>query len=137
TPSVRSSDGKNYEARFEDMLRRTREIELPRYFRNRGHIRNRSAYPMLVTFGDLSDPTSVAQVDPDDLAASFGTGTTLKRITVQMTDDPVTTGIEQRLGWLPDTYSTMLDGNANQTIRAKNRFANSLNQGDFSQGVIP
>ncbi|MGB7373244.1 hypothetical protein [Pontixanthobacter sp.] len=99
TPSVRSSDGKNYEATFEDMLKRTREIELPRYYRNRGHIRNRKAYPMLVTFGDLSDPTSVAQVDPDDLAASFGDGTSLKRITVQMTDAPVTTGIAQRLGW--------------------------------------
>ncbi|MGB3469481.1 MAG: hypothetical protein WBA51_01500 [Erythrobacter sp.] len=57
-------------------------------------------YPMLVTFGDLDDPTSVARVDPDDLAATFGEGVALKRITVQLTDDPVTTGIEERLGWL-------------------------------------
>lgn len=55
--------------------------------------------PMLVTFGDLSDPTSMAEVDPDNLAATFGAGVSLKRITVQMTDDPVTTGIEKRLGW--------------------------------------
>lgn len=56
-------------------------------------------YPMLVTFGDMGDPTSVKLVDPDDLAATFGEGVSLKRITVQITDDPVTTGIEQRLGW--------------------------------------
>lgn len=55
-------------------------------------------YPMLVTFADLGDPTSVVRVDPDDLAATFDEGVSLKRITVQITDDPVTTGIEQRLG---------------------------------------
>ncbi len=60
--------------------------------------------PMLVTFADLDDPTSVARVDPDDLAASFGEGVTLRRITVQLTDDPVTSGIEERLGWLKSIY---------------------------------
>lgn len=60
----------------------------------------RDSYPMLVTFGDLADPTSVERVDPNDLAASFGKGVRLKRITVQMTDDPVTTEVEKRLPWL-------------------------------------
>lgn len=60
-------------------------------------------YPMLVTFGDLSDPASIEQVDPDDLAAAFGEGFCLKRITVQMTDDPVTNEIDKRLRWLIDT----------------------------------
>ena len=32
-----------------------------------------SQYPMLVTFGDIADPTSVRLVDPG-LAASFGAG---------------------------------------------------------------
>ena len=57
---------------------------------------------MLVTFADRDDPTSVARVDPDDLAASFGEGVKLRRITVQLTDDPVTSGIEERLGWLTE-----------------------------------
>ena len=57
-------------------------------------------YPMLVRFGDIADPASVALVHPDDLAASFGEGVKLRRITVELTDDPVTTGIEKRLGWL-------------------------------------
>lgn len=55
-------------------------------------------YPMLVTFADPGDPTSVALVDPDDLAATFGEGMSLKRITVEVTHDPVTNGIEKRLG---------------------------------------
>ncbi|MEY3623884.1 MAG: hypothetical protein RLZZ407_1443 [Pseudomonadota bacterium] len=53
--------------------------------------------PMLVTFKDIADPTSVVLVDPDDLAASFGAGYRLKAITVQVTDKPVTVGIEKRL----------------------------------------
>lgn len=56
--------------------------------------------PMLVTFSDIADPASVKLVDPADLAASFGPGVKLKRITVEITDDPVTSGIEKRLGWL-------------------------------------
>jgi len=62
-------------------------------------------YPMMVRFGDLDDPTSVELINPDDLAASFGEGVTLKRITVQLTDDPVTTGIEERLGWFERPFS--------------------------------
>jgi hypothetical protein len=58
------------------------------------------AYPMLVTFKDIKDPTSVERVDPDKLEASFGAGYKLKAITVQVTDAPVTKGVEKRLGWL-------------------------------------
>lgn len=54
-------------------------------------------YPMLVTFTDIADPKSVARVEPDNLTAAFGPGVRLKRITVQVTDDEVTKGIEKRL----------------------------------------
>lgn len=73
---------------------------LPRMLPPAGHRQERSGYPMLVTFRDIEDPTSVTLVDPDDLAASFGEGVKLERITVQITDEPETTGIEKRLGWL-------------------------------------
>lgn len=59
-------------------------------------------YPLLVTFADIANPKTVALVDPDDLSASFGPGTKLRRITLQITDDPVTTGIRKRLGWLEE-----------------------------------
>lgn len=65
-------------------------------------------YPMLVTFRDPKDPTSVRLVDPSNLAASFGEGASLESITVQVTDDPVTTGIEQRLGWLPSHVGSLV-----------------------------
>jgi hypothetical protein len=58
--------------------------------------------PMLVTFADLSDARSVERVDPGDLAAIFGDGVMLKRITIEKTRDDVTVGIGKRLGWLND-----------------------------------
>jgi hypothetical protein len=57
-------------------------------------------YPYFVRFKDVADPKSVEQVDPDDLAKSFGAGYRLKSLTVQMTGEPVTSGIEKRLGWI-------------------------------------
>lgn len=56
--------------------------------------------PALVRFGNVNDPTSVALVNPRDLAASFGPGVTFKGATVEITDDPITKGIEARLPWL-------------------------------------
>ena len=64
-------------------------------------------YPLLVTFTDIDDPSSVQRVDPANLAASFGLGIRLKRITVEVTDDDVTTGIEKRLQWLPKHRGTL------------------------------
>ncbi|VVT00678.1 hypothetical protein [Erythrobacter sp. EC-HK427] len=109
---------------------------LPRNWPANAILPERSAYPMLVTFGDISDPTSVMEIDPDNLAATFGEGYALHRITVQITDDPVTTGIEERLGWLPEFYDKMLDGQRLNSIDAENRLANDLSQGAFSKGIL-
>lgn len=70
-----------------------------------------SNYPMLVRFKDQRDPTSVALVDPSDLAASFGADVRLRRITLQMTDEDVTVGIEKRLSWLPTIYKMRIGSN--------------------------
>ena len=59
-----------------------------------------SELPFLVHFRDISDPTSVEQVTPDNLAASFGPGVELKSATIEITDAPVTTGITAKLPWL-------------------------------------
>lgn len=64
-----------------------------------------SLYPLLVTFSDIADPASISRVNPAALSNDFGPGVTLRRITVTVTDDPVTTGIEKRLRWLPDVYN--------------------------------
>ena len=89
--------------------------------------------PYLVRFRDLADPKSVEQVDPDDLAKSFGSGVRLKSLTVQVTDAPVTTGVEKRLGWLGDYPEPRLatipqGGVAIPTI------AQALSHGDFRKG---
>jgi hypothetical protein len=62
-----------------------------------GFTLDRALYPLLVTFTDFGDPKTVTRVDSDGLAASFGPGTKLRRITLQVTDHPVTTGVEKRL----------------------------------------
>jgi hypothetical protein len=57
-------------------------------------------YPIMVMFKDIQDPKSVTKIDPDNLAANFGKGVKLKRITIERTSDPVSTGIEKHLRWL-------------------------------------
>jgi hypothetical protein len=62
--------------------------------------------PVLARFGDQNVPTSAAIVDPHDLAASFGPGVTLRKAVVEITDDPITKGIETRLPWLKSSKYT-------------------------------
>ncbi|MBE5074000.1 hypothetical protein IM511_06750 [Erythrobacteraceae bacterium E2-1 Yellow Sea] len=99
-PKIR---GETFEEKFDNMLLIKGEKVLPpRWPPVAGGVRM-SGYPMFVTFRNNADPTSVERVDPDNLAATFGEGVSLKRITVQITGDPVTTGIEKRLGWWSKT----------------------------------
>ena len=56
--------------------------------------------PILVRFQDTNDPSSVEQVDPFDLAKSFGQDVRLKQAFVEITDDPLTKEIQSRLPWL-------------------------------------
>ena len=104
--------------RYKNMLKLKGPITLPRMWPPVADLPQRSAYPMMVTFGDLADPTSVERGDPDDLAASVGEGVVLKRITVQMTEDPVTTGIDKRLAWLDhlESYRTIPDNPFTSTL---------------------
>ena len=65
-------------------------------------------YPLLVTFRDINDPKSITRVDPTAFSSTFGPGVSLKRIMVEATNNPVTTGIDKRLAWLNylDRYRT-------------------------------
>lgn len=103
---------------FDDVFLLEGKHKLRRTYSPLGRSVEYQAWPMFVTFDDEADPTSVERVDPDDLAASFGEGVSLKRITVQMTDDPVTRGIEERLGWLADLAAYRTD--------PENPFSNKL-----------
>jgi hypothetical protein len=60
-------------------------------------------WPMFVTFADPRDPRTVREVSPDSIWVS--------NITIEITDEDVTAGINERLAWLPDYHEKMLDGN--------------------------
>ncbi len=111
--AVRDENGKydsdaSFRARYGAMLQNRRLIVLPKTFHTIRVLRDMPARPMLVRFRDITDPTTVERVDPDDLAASFGEGIKLKRVTVQLTDDPVTKGIIKELPWLANQQGGLI-----------------------------
>lgn len=67
-------------------------------------------YPMLVRFRDISDPATVEEIEPGVLSRAFGDGVRIRQITVEMTDEDVTSGIESRLAWLPELNGGYLHG---------------------------
>lgn len=89
-------------------------------------------YPQLVRFRDVRDPKTVEAVAPDALAAVFGEGVTLKRITLTVTDDAVTTGIEKRLAWLKEYYDKLLNGDNIEGLTPD--LSGHLGAGNFSEG---
>jgi hypothetical protein len=93
-------EGEKFEEKFDNVLLIEGERELPRHWPPFAGGLILSGYPMLLRFADIADPKTVEKVDPDNFAATFGKGVKLRRVTVQLTDDPVTKGIEKRLGWL-------------------------------------
>lgn len=56
--------------------------------------------PDLVTFTNVNDPQSILLVNPDNLEATLGPGVSWRSITIQTTDEPLTTGIEKHLPWV-------------------------------------
>lgn len=91
-----------------------------------------AALPRLVSFTDIADPTTVQQVDPDDLSATFGAGYALRAVTLEITTAPVTSGVvEGVLGWLRNLEGGALDGSRISTIEAENRLANDLSRLNF------
>ncbi|MBR1172833.1 hypothetical protein JQ617_02600 [Bradyrhizobium sp. KB893862 SZCCT0404] len=85
--------------------------------------------PMLVHFRDLDDPKSVEQVEPANLAAAFGPGVALREAVIEVTDDPVTVGIENKLPWLKK-LNGQLDGDR---LHHGATLSNDLNRYDFYQ----
>lgn len=108
--------------------------------------------PTMVTFKDINDPLSVKlayQVEfstpshngseydiKDNIEMLFGEGTSLKSVTLEITEDKVTTGIKTLLSWLPEYQYKLLDGNTIHTIEAENRLANSLGSGSFAANTL-
>lgn len=94
----------------------------------------RKHHPLIVTFTDINDPTTVRKVDPDNLAATFGPGVSLKRITLEITDEAVTEGaVEKVLPWWTEYENKQLDGNRYNRVSSEYPFANSINRLNFKR----
>ncbi|MDZ7627958.1 MAG: hypothetical protein U5J99_06060 [Parvularculaceae bacterium] len=59
-------------------------------------------YPKLCAFRDEADPTSVYEVDPDNLAKTHGPGAKFLGLSIEIVDPktPLTKSIEGRLAWI-------------------------------------
>lgn len=100
--------GEPFADQLDNVLDVTGKQVLPRMWPPRLFVPESEAYPLLVTFTDHTDPTTVTEINPDDLAADFGGGVKLKRITVELTDERATRGIEERLKWLPQVQGALV-----------------------------
>ncbi|TFI56472.1 hypothetical protein E2493_20030 [Sphingomonas parva] len=58
-------------------------------------------YPQFVRFSDLSDPGTIEQINPADVAKLYGSGYAIRRIIAKTTSAPVSRRLERHLIWLP------------------------------------
>jgi hypothetical protein len=56
-------------------------------------------YPKFATFRDIRDPKTVEVVEPSDFEATLGAGVSLRAVTVSISNDDVTTGVKEQLGY--------------------------------------
>jgi hypothetical protein len=94
--------------------------------------------PMLITFADEGNPVSVARADASNLATALGPGVRLQRITVKVTDDDVTTGIDERLRWLPQQQGALqkIPLSERPPIGTPLPLSAHLTERDFAQGIL-
>jgi hypothetical protein len=92
--------------------------------------------PMLVYFSDPAQPSTVQVIPPTDLESTLGKGISLRRMTLQITHDPITTGIAKRLTWIPKYKSKAwsLDGQRHSAF-TDNDVKKLLGAGSFSSEV--
>lgn len=124
---------RNFQAQFAAMLENRDLVALPSKFPSPPFPKGMVARPLLVGFKDIADPKSVERLDPDDLAITYGEGVRLRRITVQLTDDPVTTGIVRMLPWLPKQRGSLFPIPVGKSLKDLPVGA-LITEGDFKRG---
>jgi len=66
--------------------------------------------PVFVTFADLNNPKTARVVQPQAFPQVFGEGVRLQRVSIEITNAPVTRHIERQLPWLRDYRTSYLHG---------------------------
>jgi hypothetical protein len=89
--------------------------------------------PDLVTFADVNNPATVIEIDRNDIQATLGAGVSWDEITLESTDEPVTTGIVRTLPWLREYLEKNLNLAGAQLTSRKRDPANVLRPWDFSE----
>lgn len=92
-------------------------------------------YPFLVTFTDISDPATVKKLDPQDLAATFGPGVEIKRVTLRITNETATEGrVEEALAWWCDLRAARARLSRRTGPISDTELSNNLGTGSFKVG---
>ena len=68
-----------------------------------------SDLPALIRFRDINDPSSAEIISPVDLAAAYGSGVSIQRVVVELTDVPVTPMPSNWPSWLKN-INRSIDG---------------------------
>lgn len=92
----------NIEEKYRHMLGIHEKIDIPKKYRRWPYAGNGSSRPILVTFTDTSDPRTIIKLDPDNLEDYYGAGVKIKGIYVQLTNDPISTGVSRIIPWITD-----------------------------------
>lgn len=94
------------------------------------------SYPKIAAFRDEADPTSVYEVDPDDLARTHGLGAKFLGLSVEIVDPktPLTDSVEQRLAWLVASGSQRLIAPPHGQLLRDASFGERLAHGSFKDG---
>ena len=121
-PDMKLADIDAYVATVAKLGRGGAKTDLPRFWRS-----SYPGWPMMVRFRDIHDPKTVERVDPQVIG--------VKRIWVETTSDPVTTGIEKRLGWLESIIKRRVGLNGRTGYVSTKELSDNLDPSSFSTEI--
>ena len=88
-----------------------------------------SELPDILLLKNAKDPASVAIVDPHNPEAVLGAGVIIRSATIQLTDEPLTRGVDDHLPWVRD-WRGKIDS---PLLHTSQHFLNSIGRFDFIQ----
>ena len=103
-------DWNSYKEFFTAFPSSENDLEKQVEFYNRLKVGEKAELPAhtygFVAFADINDPTTVMSVSKDSMKDVFGEGVSIKAITIERTNDPVTWGRVD--AFLPKTFNTVI-----------------------------